>query len=523
MKAKIKTPLKSPVFDVAIIGAGASGTVAVKDLTARGYKVALIDAGDCMGPSLEDLDEGRWREKIEKDYPIQSKSEIFRRHTEHFFVKDSEFPYAFDQKNPFYWVRSHALGGRMNLWTGECYRLSDLDFKAASRDGHGIDWPISHQDLDPDYKKAEELLQVRGHYHNHAALPDGSIQEATPFNRNENFVRERLAKMGAPVILDRLATYQSGKAPNLSSALHAAEATGNLTHFPNCMAHKLNLDPTGIVESVEGIAGITRTRFFIKARAFFLCASTIASTRILLASNFKSQKRKSVLGRYLNDHLGGPKSLFVEGVFPDQDSLLPSTPTGYDSEVAGQPRILYVPRYQNMQSANRPWPFQRGFCTRVFMSRLNPYFVRFSLTAFGEALSYEENSVELNPALRDRWGAPSVKINFSWRENEQRLMFFMRKDLANIAQALTTGKNGGQITSENIKSWAPGLANHEVGTCRMGDNPEQSYLNSYCQAHDYENLFVTDGSSFSSIGTANPTLTIMALTFRATEYLSRQM
>jgi len=130
-------------FDVVVVGGGASGSLAVSELCSRGLKVALIDAGEDFRESLKD----RPSEPLNYDeFSIQSNSESFNPDTSRFFVNDRKCPYETDEKFPFYWIRSHAPGGRLRLWKGLSYRMSDLDFKASSRDSVGIDWPLCYSD-----------------------------------------------------------------------------------------------------------------------------------------------------------------------------------------------------------------------------------------------------------------------------------------------------------------------------------------------------------------------------------------
>jgi choline dehydrogenase-like flavoprotein len=502
--------MKTPKFDVAIVGAGASGCVAAEQLCSLGYKVALLDAGSADGAPKKSTQS--WSDRKHTHYAIQNKSEAFSPDNEAFFVRDSENPYEFPRRNPFYWIRSRSLGGRMNLWTGECYRMSNLDFKAGSRDGKGADWPLDHDQLSSDYEKAEKVLKIRGHRDQIPTIPDGNLIEAPPLSANEKFVQSKLQEKGIPVILDRLAVGHGAgdgetKPPNLNSLIHNAEKTANLTYIPNFVVRSLRRGKNGLIESVEGVSSVTKLAASVHAKVFILSASTLETTRILMNSQFKKIRGEKVLGRYLNDHIGGPRSLLIQGYFPHWES---------DGDFVQ--RKLYVPRYQNLGLA-KTWPFHRGFSTRICLKRLNPFFMGFSLTSFGESLSYEDNRVELNDQKRDSWGVPTLEIKFKMRTNESRMFDYMKWELTKIGQSLTEIK-GAKITDTIFSKHTPGLCNHEVGTCRMGEDPNRSFLNSFCRSHDIENLYVTDGSSFPSLGTANPTLTLMALTYRACRDIS---
>lgn len=498
-------PKKIQKFDVAVIGAGAAGSTAALELCSMGYKVALIDAGSADG--ILKRSTKSWAKKLSQDYRIQRKSEAFNSKNEVHFVRDSQNPYAFSEQNPFYWIRTRSLGGRMNLWTGECYRMSDLDFKAGSRDGMGVDWPLEEKDLRPYYEKAENILRIRGHKNGIETAPDSCVLDAPDFDGNEKFVHDTLQERGIPVILDRLATSEAGGPPNMHAQIHYAQKSGNLTYFPGVVATCLKRGKSGLIESVHGLTSRRKTTVAVKARAFFLCASTIESTRLVMGSGLKVRSQ-NILGRYLHDHIGGPKGIFVQGYFPVRDP-----------DIAKPERILYIPRYQNLGSES-VYPFKRGFSTRVCLKRINPFLMGFALTSFGEAPPYKQNGIELRD-IRDHWGSPTVRIKMKLYHNEHRMFECMKWELMKTAEALTA--SGGKIIHTYFNRRTSGLCNHEVGTLRMGHDPEQSFLDSYCRSHDIENLYVTDGSSFPSLGTANPTLTLMALTYRACNDVAKRI
>ena len=495
---------KQEGFDVVVIGAGAAGTTVVSRLCSMGYKVALLDAGTADGSMKRPSQD--WNRRVGRDYSIQRKSEAFNPGNEAFFVKDSENPYRYTNDHPFFWIRSRSLGGRMNLWTGECYRMSDLDFKASSRDGVGVDWPISYKDLKPHYDEVEKIFKIYGHKDGNETIPDGNFVEAKPFDGNEAYVQEKLFEQGIPVVLDRLAINEFGNAPNLHSLIHHAQKTGRLTYIPEVVVRTLKRGKSGLIEKVEGVSRRRKEAFALKAKAFFLCASTLESTRIVMNSKFKKIRSQRILGRYLTDHIGGPKGIMIQGCFATRDP---------DSKE----RMLYIPRYQNLGSESFN-PFKRGFSTRVCLKRLSPFLMGFALTSFGEAAPYADNGINLIP-VRDDWGSPTVNIRFKLHDNEIRMFEYMKWELLKVAEVVT--QEGGKIMSSQFNRKMAGLCNHEVGTLRMGSDPEQSFLDGYCRSHDIENLYVTDGSSFPSLGTANPTLTIMALSDRACDDVAKRI
>jgi choline dehydrogenase-like flavoprotein len=141
-----------------------------------------------------------------------------------------------------------------------------------------------------------------------------------------------------------------------------------------------------------------------------------------------------------------------------------------------------------------------------------PYPIR--LYTWGEMLARKENHVRINYDKKDRWGIPVLHIECQWSDNELKMM----KDAVDTAQEMLRAA-GAEITEVNYTPRPPGTCIHEIGTARMGTDPKTSVLNAFNQSWDVKNLFVTDGASFPSSGCANPTLTMMAVTARACDYL----
>jgi choline dehydrogenase-like flavoprotein len=145
---------------------------------------------------------------------------------------------------------------------------------------------------------------------------------------------------------------------------------------------------------------------------------------------------------------------------------------------------------------------------------LYPAFSRVWLSG-GEMLARKENLVELDPEVKDKWGIPVLKINCTHCDNDRNLY----QDFFDHAQELFRAA-GGDIVDSKPQIAVPGSLIHEVGTCRMGDDPKTSVLNSFCQTHDVRNLFVFGGSCFVTTGDKHPTLTMMALTARGCDHLT---
>jgi len=138
----------------------------------------------------------------------------------------------------------------------------------------------------------------------------------------------------------------------------------------------------------------------------------------------------------------------------------------------------------------------------------------FSIGMWGEMLARKENRVTINKNVRDKWGIPAAHIECSHGDNERAMA---ADGLESIKEMVHEA--GFEVTRASENLAPPGLCIHEVGTARMGNDRKTSVLNRFNQSWDVKNLFVTDGACFVSIGCQNPTLTMMALTVRACEYI----
>jgi choline dehydrogenase-like flavoprotein len=194
----------------------------------------------------------------------------------------------------------------------------------------------------------------------------------------------------------------------------------------------------------------------------------------------------------------------------------------------------YVPRFRNLDKKEKH--FIRGYAVD-FTTGGTPdakYFptwgeelhqsiescrgAEFRATVMGEVLPRFENHVVVDKNAVDAWGIPALNIRAHYTDNE----FNMAKDAVDtISEACQ--RAGFEVLHKNEKMHPPGYSIHEIGTCRMGDDPKTSVLNKWNQSHDIKNLFVVDGSSFVTGGSQNPTITIMALSMRASEYLAERM
>jgi choline dehydrogenase-like flavoprotein len=555
----------STPYDVCIIGSGAAGGTAAKVLTEGGLNVVMLEAGPSLNPE-KDYKEHVWPYELpHRGVGVGGK---YRNELNGEFLAPNGFwdiegePYTSAPGSRFRWFRSRIVGGRTNHWGRIALRYAPVDFKSRSHDGMGDDWPLSYEDLAPYYDKVESYIGVFGSKENIASAPDGVFLPPPVPRCTETIVKKACDKLNVTCIPSRLAILtkplngrpachycaQCGRgcisASNFSSSqvmLPKAQATGRFTLITNAMAREIAINSDGKAQAVTYIDKITRSEKQVHAKAFVLAASACESARLLL--NSKSRlfpdglaNSSGVVGRYLTDSVGSDAG----GYFPQLENMPPHNHDG----VGGM--HMYMPWWK----FDRKNDFLRGYhiefgggrsmpgigefeslCERVegYGSSLKQqcrksYGAYIGFDGRGEMIPNEKSYCEIDPDTVDQWGIPVLRFHWQWGENEIK----MAKDMQETFRAIVETAGGiyeSRATPDGPRPYGiadGGVIIHEIGTARMGGNPKTSVLNQYCQAHDVKNLFVTDGAAFVTNADKNPTLTIMALSWRASDYLMDQ-
>lgn len=559
------------VYDAIVVGSGATGGWAAKVLSEKGLSVLCLEAGRKVDPATEYTDH-QWpyelpyrgfgnQDDLQRTQPVQSLCYACNEYGRQFFVNDLENPYTTPPDKPFTWIRSRQVGGRTIPWGRQSYRLSDYDFKAASRDGFGEDWPISYAELSPYYDKVELFVGVSGSIENMPQLPDGKFQPPMALTCGEYLLKKSIAKrndkhrrliIGRAAILtkninentpdERAACHWCGHCDrgcvtysyfcSATSTIPAAARTGRMTLEPNSVVRSVIVDKkTGKASGVSYVEASSKTTREAHAKMVFLCAGTLESTRILLNSETPDGgtglgNSSGVLGHFLMDHaMGGGAS----GSLP----MLDVKTLAQDGRANG----AYVPRFRNLDEQNgkflRGYGYQGGAGQSLYehgkyipgfglglkklVRDMHPWGI--GLGAFAECLPRFENHVRINKDLVDAWGIPALHIDMAFGDNENKLVI----DAAEQAGEMLEEAGAKNVEISKGPPSTPGLGIHEVGTARMGNDPKKSVLNKFNQSHDVKNLFVTDGASFVSIACQNPTLTMMAITARACDYAAEEL
>jgi choline dehydrogenase-like flavoprotein len=544
-------------YDAIVIGSGISGGWAAKELTEKGLKVLLLERGrniehikdytTAMKKPWEFEHRGRLTEEQKRTHPVQMRDYPYQEFNESFWVNDLECPYT--EIKRFDWYRGFHVGGKSLMWGRQSYRFSDINFEDNLKDGHGNDWPIRYKDLEKWYDYTERFAGISGQNEGWPALPDGQflppmemncVEKSVKKRIEDHYKRERILTIGRTA---NLTVPHKGRGKcqyrNLcsrgcpfgayfstqSSTLPAAVATGNLTLRPySLVSHIIHDKETKKAKGVMVIDSETNENMEFYAKIVFVNGSTLGTTHILLNSTSDEHPNglgnaSGELGHNLMDHHFRCGASGIAEGFDDKYT--------YGRRANG----IYVPRYQNMGNDKRD--YLRGFGYQGGASRTGwhqdvaelafggdfkdqmtvPGVWQMGLGGFGESLPYHDNKVTLDKTKKDKWGLPVLAIDCSFRENETKMREAMKNDAAEMLEAAGL-KN--IVTYDNGST--PGMAIHEQGTARMGNDPKTSVLNKWNQMHEVSNVFVTDGACMPSIGCQNPSLTFMALTARAADY-----
>ncbi|MGC2661049.1 MAG: GMC family oxidoreductase [Bryobacteraceae bacterium] len=518
-------PIKT--YDVLIVGSGHSGGMAAKILTEKGISCLMLNAG----PEAD----------YEKDRSLKNAYDLPYRGFDkpgrlpHVFqanefnanqwVDEKEIPYTAPPDAPYNWVRVRLLGGRSLFWARQSFRLSDYEFNAAAIDGTGESWPIRLADLAPYYSRVEKIFRVTGRKEGWPQFPDGDFIESTfpPDTETIKRVTEIANKQGIGVSKWRSSLGRNGLASSINLLLPDALATGKLDIVQNAIVRQVTTDKnTGLANGVDFVDRHSGRELSVKAKAVVLAAGCLESTRLLLNSQLANSS--GVLGHYLVDQMYGV-------------SVVASVPEARDGKA--QPGLMggsaFIPRFRNLKQ-NAKSNFIKGYCVNIssggsaspnffplygaeLQSKLDSYANScVSGGIFGERVARFENHVRIDDKVTDRWGIPVLHIEARDSENERNLT----KDAADTIEDWFH-QAGWEIICKTDRVNPPGYSIHEVGTCRMGNDPKKSVLNKWSQSHDVKNIYVVDGASFVTCGWQNPTMTILALSMRASEHLAEQM
>ena len=555
------------VYDVIVVGSGASGGVAAYALASKGLKLLCLEAGRMIEPH-KDFHTHKYPFK----WPYRGNGKPgkygklpqgmewkINEWTENLYTVPQDDPYALAPGAKFTWTRLRAVGGRTLVWGRESGRFGPLDFKPKSlQDGFGEDWPITYEDLAPYYDKVETLIGVAG---------GGEDVYNSPANKNimpafrprcgEWLIKKGAAKLGIKTVAFPLAVlskpYDNRPACHYCGACNFGCDTAsrfstlevlfprlqkmeNFTLRTNAAVHRVLLDrSTGKSRGVSFIDTTNKLEYEAYGKTVVLGASMVESIRILLNSRTSEfpqgvANSSGTLGRYLMEHVAFNA---IQGYFPQ---LVGQRSTNDDGPGANS---LYIPRYNFGKKNDKflrgyrftfytgcgmgpgPGAHLPGFGSAYKKRIKELYPAGVSIDGYGEGLPFDWNFVEIDPeGLKDRYGIPQVCFHTNAEYDHA---FAMRDEMYGQMEEILKASGAEVLPYEKKNPYPLGSVTHEAGGARMGDDPKISVLDKWNRCHDIKNLLVVDAACFTSHPEKSVTLTIMALALRASEHLAEEI
>jgi choline dehydrogenase-like flavoprotein len=533
--------------DFVVIGSGSAGGIIAKELAEDGFSVVVLEQGpfrtredfthDALSVFIfEELQDGGSR----------SSQQTFRR-------DENEMATVPQQRQPAFYAS--GVGGSSVHFTGNFWRLRESDFKERSLLGpisgtNFDDWPITYAELEPFYTRVDWEIGISG-----APGPDDSFRSRDfplpPFPiKSSGVLMEKGAKaLGWSVqpephaILSGPLNGRPGciscgfcmgfgcevdaKSSTLAAMIPQAIASGNCEIRAECAVFRIETNDSGRVSEVlyYDPKGNERSQ---KARAVIVSANGAETPRLLLNSAsekfpdglanssgfvgrnlmFNSHANvQAVFEHPLNDYKGVQVSRMVHEFYESDPKRGFYGGGGIDA----RPFMASVPLMFALMSSRPDSPSWGA----EYKANLEHDFARtMFLFASGTSLPLDRNNITIDPTHKDRWGRPSLRITYKDHEDDMSLARFMQDRSAELVDA------AGAVNSWRGHIDYQTYGAHLLGTCRMGDDPATSVTDKTHRSHDIPNLFICDGSSMVTSGRGQPTMTIMALAFRAAENIA---
>jgi choline dehydrogenase-like flavoprotein len=533
--------------DAVIVGAGASGCVLAKELSQAGLRVVLLERGPKINPEdfyLHDeiLNIGV-RPKPGGDQPFAPRE--FRHQGEEQFrtLYPGDWGYA---------TQTAVVGGGMLTYGGLMWRRPPVDFRMKSEYGHlpGTtleDWPVTYDELEPCFTKAEYEMGVSGE----AAVNPFEGKRSKPYplppveiQPGDKLIQTVAKRKGYHPFIIPLGILTEGyrgrnpciqhpccngyvceigaKSTPVTALLPDAMASGNCTLIPNALVKQITVDSRG---NPNGVEYYHEDKLITQpARLLILAGSAIESPRLLLNSASKWHpngmgNKNDWVGRNLMGHI----SPWIYGVTDEitNEGFGPGGGIGVDDYVQNNPGFVGGSVFYSRTEVSpisftgrRPRGAPGWGAAHKKYQRDN--FRRYlRLFAPAEDMPQFENRVEVSPTVTDKWGVPVARITHSFHPNDYRVWKFFRDKMTELMKEA----GARDLRSSGIGRGGTG---YQLGTCRIGNDPQTSVLNSYGQSHELDNVFVVDASTFPTSGGRNPVLSIQALAYRFADFITKE-
>jgi choline dehydrogenase-like flavoprotein len=542
---KVSFPIDEPV-DFVIVGSGSAGGILAKELSTSGFKVVVLEQGPYR--TAKDF--------THDEFAVSMLGELrgggSNAHQQTFRADDSEEAVVALPQPAEY---AQTVGGSSVHFTANFWRFRESDFMERSLLGpvsgtNFADWPISYADIEPYYTRVDWEIGVSG-----APGPNDSFR-SKPFPmppmpiKSSGVLLERGArKLGmnaqaAPLAIlskplnGRPACINCGfcmgfgceanaKSSTLAAMIPLAEASRNCEIRAECAVFRIQTDANGNVDEVlyYDPDGNERSQ---KARAVIVSANGAETSRLLLNSASDSHpdglaNSSGFVGRNLmfNGHseagaqfehpLNDFKGVQVTRIIHDFYESDPARGFYGGGGIDARPLLAATP-ITFADSGGAPDGPRWG---ADFKRSLEQDYTRhMSILCSTTSLALDSNNVTIDPTHKDKWGRPSLRLTYKDHDDDLAIAGFLQDRAMEILDAAGAAK----AWRHHVGYQNTGA--HLLGTCRMGDDAQTSVVDKYHRTHDVPNLFLCDGSSFVTSGRGQPTMTIMALAFRAAEHIA---
>jgi choline dehydrogenase-like flavoprotein len=534
----------SDEVDFVIIGSGAAGGILAKELSTNGFRIVVLEQGPYLTPSDFTHDEIK---VLQEDLL-----------TNHPDLQPNTFRQTPDQtakhQRALYYGR--LVGGTSVHFTANFWRFHEIDFIERSRLGPipgttFSDWPITYSDLEPYYTKVEWEIGMSG------------VANASPFDppRSKPFPMPPLPVKGCGVVFERgarklgwhpfpapmaiLSQPRPGrsacvncgfclgfgcevgaKSSSLAAVIPAAEATGRCEIRPHSYVHRIELDATGRATGALYFDEKKNTHLQ-KAKAVIVCANGAETPRLLLLSANKQfpnglANSSGFVGKNLMLNGNGVVTAQFEHSLNDYKGFAVSRVLHDFYELDAQRVGFYGGGGLDARFDFTPISFATGGLPpgaprwgKDFKAAISHDFTRtMEVFCHGTSLPLENNSFSLDPQLRDAWGLPALRMTYKDHPDDLKLLNYLSARASELLDAAGAQKHWSFPATEQ------NLAFHLLGTCRLGNDAKTSVINPDHRTHDVKNIFLCDGSSLVTSGRGQPTMTIMALAFRAADRIT---
>jgi choline dehydrogenase-like flavoprotein len=533
--------------DVVVVGSGAGGMPVATTLAERGFSVVVLERGPWL----------KREEFLEDEIAVKRRGQLWPTvGSEPRTWRASDA----DEATPLptgvqLFSNAMCVGGSTVHYSGLSWRLHPTDFRVRSEEGEVAgadlaDWPITYDELEPYYDRAEWELGVSGEaFRNPFEGPRRRGYPLPPVARNS---AGAILELGARVLglhafapplailsqpyRGRPACTNKGfcssygctvgaKSSTLEALVPRALATGRCEIRPDAFVTRIPVDAAGRAEGAAYIDADGREQLQ-RAAIVVLAAGGVETPRLLLLSAGRGHQdglgnANGLVGRHLMQHAPGAT---VTAVFPeplDGHKGVGPTRVVHDYYLSDPSRGhirggYFHPRAHGgdpIELALRPihgatW----GAAHKASMRRIYRHYLFSHVT--GESLPVVANRVDLDPTVRDRLGLPVARITHTAHPNDVRLSAFLADRSADVFRA------AGAISVDVPPPGVRKLHNHQMGTCRMGDDPDRSVVDRWCRLHGVPNAYVTDASVFVTSGGLNPALTVQANAFRIADHIA---